>query len=227
MTPILRLGRWQEHPLDEKVAVVLTDPPYGDRTMSGFVSGSDVSKAGEFSYEAWDDAAIEEFVDVVVMLDPFWAIVFNDDDTAFKLRAAFRTRGWYAFADVPWIKDNAGARIQGDGPASGAEHITVARPSRTLPKERIGSRPPWYKGPIQPPGADKIVTGQKPLWLIEALLRDYTLPGDVVWDPHAGSGSTLIGCARLGRLGIGSEKNEETYNATSARIARGWTPELI
>jgi DNA modification methylase len=46
---------------------------------------------------------------------------------------------------------------------------------------------------------------QSPLPVIEALIRCYSQPGDLVVDPFAGGGSTLLLCAALGRRGIGYE----------------------
>ena len=39
----------------------------------------------------------------------------------------------------------------------------------------------------------------KPVALIEQQLRNSSRRGDVVLDPFAGSGSTLVACERLGR----------------------------
>ena len=39
----------------------------------------------------------------------------------------------------------------------------------------------------------------KPVALLEAMLRNSSRRGDIVFDPFAGSGSTLIACERLGR----------------------------
>ncbi|MBK6317870.1 MAG: site-specific DNA-methyltransferase [Dehalococcoidia bacterium] len=45
----------------------------------------------------------------------------------------------------------------------------------------------------------------KPVRLLELLLRNSTRRGDVVVDPFAGSGSTLIACELLGRTFVGLE----------------------
>lgn len=45
----------------------------------------------------------------------------------------------------------------------------------------------------------------KPVVLIEAMLRNSSRPGEIVIDPFAGSGSTLIACERLGRRCIAVE----------------------
>lgn len=46
---------------------------------------------------------------------------------------------------------------------------------------------------------------RKPRALIEQLIEDSTGPGGVVYDPFAGSGTTLLACERLGRIARVSE----------------------
>src|SRR5262245_19708125 len=41
--------------------------------------------------------------------------------------------------------------------------------------------------------------------LVEAVLSEYTSPGDVVLDPFAGYGTTLVVAERMGRTAIGVE----------------------
>lgn len=52
---------------------------------------------------------------------------------------------------------------------------------------------------------------QKPLWLMEAFIRAYTQPGDTVVDPYLGTGVTGKAALRLEREFIGYEKNPESY----------------
>lgn len=47
---------------------------------------------------------------------------------------------------------------------------------------------------------------QKPLALLEMLIKTYTNPGDTVLDPCMGSGSTIVAATRTGRKYIGIEK---------------------
>lgn len=49
---------------------------------------------------------------------------------------------------------------------------------------------------------------QKPVPLIEYLLRSYTEPGALILDPCFGSGSSLVAATNLGRRVIGIEKEE-------------------
>jgi DNA modification methylase len=52
---------------------------------------------------------------------------------------------------------------------------------------------------------------QKPVKLLERLITIFTDPGDVVIDPVAGSGATLIAAENTGRKGIGFEIKKDFY----------------
>ena len=59
--------------------------------------------------------------------------------------------------------------------------------------------------------SEKIHPTQKPVELLKFLIETFTDPGDVVIDPVAGSGSTLIAAERTGRKGYGFEIKKDFY----------------
>ncbi len=59
---------------------------------------------------------------------------------------------------------------------------------------------------------------EKPVALIEWLLKYYSKEGDVVLDPTMGSGSTGIACKNMNRNFIGIEMNEEFYELCCNRL---------
>ena len=59
---------------------------------------------------------------------------------------------------------------------------------------------------------------QKPVELLEYLLKTYTKEGDTVLDFTMGSGSMGVACANLNRNFIGIEIKEEYYNVANNRI---------
>lgn len=69
----------------------------------------------------------------------------------------------------------------------------------------------WERDDISNPLIRKIHPTQKPVKLIEKLIEIFTDDGDVVIDPVAGSGSTLIACENLNRKGIGFEIKKDFY----------------
>lgn len=59
---------------------------------------------------------------------------------------------------------------------------------------------------------------QKPVELLEYLIKTYSNEGDIILDNCMGSGSTAIACINTGRKFIGYELNEEFYNKCINRI---------
>jgi len=59
---------------------------------------------------------------------------------------------------------------------------------------------------------------QKPVALLEYLIKTYTKDGDIVLDNCMGSGSTGVACVNTGRKFIGMELDEKYFNIASKRI---------
>ena len=59
---------------------------------------------------------------------------------------------------------------------------------------------------------------QKPVALLEYLIKTYTNEGEVVLDNCMGSGSTGVACVNLNRKFIGIEKEESFFNIANSRI---------
>ncbi len=80
-----------------------------------------------------------------------------------------------------------------------------------------------YKNPTNILIFDKIRKGslhptQKPVSLLEYLIKTYTNEGDVVLDNCMGSGSTGVACKNLNRSFIGIELDENYFNIAKERI---------
>ena len=75
---------------------------------------------------------------------------------------------------------------------------------------------------IPPSGRDEKRFGkhptQKPLALIRRCLRASTHPGEIVFDPFVGSGSTGVAALGLGRRFWGAESLEEYAELSYARL---------
>lgn len=61
---------------------------------------------------------------------------------------------------------------------------------------------------------------QKPVVLMEYLIKTYTLDGETVLDFTMGSGSTGVACKNLNRSFIGIEKDENYFNIAKERIEK-------
>lgn len=59
---------------------------------------------------------------------------------------------------------------------------------------------------------------QKPILLLERIIELVTDPGDLVFDPFCGSGTTLVAAKLLGRKGIGIDISAEACELTRRRL---------
>lgn len=134
-------------------------------------------------------------------------------------REAFEANGLTGFAPVGILIPGMTVRMAGDGPSSWMLYANVARPKAL---SKWGTLPGGYTGP---PG-ERVHIGGKALWLMRALVRDYTKVGDLVCDPCAGAASTLIAAETERRRAIGAEVDPATHAVAMKRLRAGFTPTL-
>lgn len=69
-------------------------------------------------------------------------------------------------------------------------------------------------------GSGKLHPTQKPLDLMEYLIRTYTNENDLILDNCMGSGTTGLACLNLGRNFIGIEKDEKYFEIAKERLEK-------
>lgn len=78
----------------------------------------------------------------------------------------------------------------------------------------------WPRDVLEIPSEGSTVhPTQKPVALMEYLIRTYTNPGDTVLDNTMGSGTTGVAAVKTGRHFIGIERDPTYFEIASARIA--------
>jgi hypothetical protein len=218
----LRLGRWQEALAGVECDALIVDAPYSARTHSGHDRGLDTGRYDAINgtsadrraitYEGWTPEDVAAFVQDWSQRTRGWIVTITDHVLAPVWADALADQGRYVFAPLPWVAAASRVRLAGDGPSSWTCCIIVARP-RTgndrngRPYSKWGTLPGAYLHTSDRPSH----IGGKPLALMEALVRDYSRPGDLVCDPCAGYGTTLAAALRQGRRAIGSEMDPETH----------------
>lgn len=81
----------------------------------------------------------------------------------------------------------------------------------------------WPRDTVTP----KVHPTQKPVKLLEFLIRIFTDPNDVVIDPCAGSGTTLLAAANLGRRAFGFEIKKDFYQCGCKLLEKNVQPQLF
>lgn len=233
----LRLGDYREVLADVVCNAVILDAPYSGRVHNGHNVGmlaSDKaslsaykaanggrgcgsgSKRAQLLYDSWDQQDVAQCVDFWHPRCNGWFVSVTDHALAAVWESELQRVGRYVFPPLPFLEMGKQPRMQGDGPASWTCWIVVARPKKAAFMS-WGSLPGGYVryGSHTP---DRI-PGGKPLDLMRALVRDYSRPGDLVCDPCAGGGTTLLAAAQTGRRAIGAELSAETHAKALKRLS--------
>jgi site-specific DNA-methyltransferase (adenine-specific) len=210
-------------PTLQPVDAVITDPPYSERTHAGHDatarghkgSGNDGAARAGLGYQAMTPEAADWFAAEYARLCLGWVVWMTDHTLAPDIAKSLQNRGRYVFAPLPFFAPGSRVRLSGDGPSSWTDWIVV---SRTAAQSRWGTLPGGY---MSGPGwSDKARMGGKPTLLMNALVSDYSRPGDLVLDSHMGAGTTGVACAQTGRRFIGCEIEREAFDIACERISR-------
>ena len=113
-----------------------------------------------------------------------------------------------------WIKNNWTAGDLKGAYAKQTEFIIYAVKGRHLLNGRRDSDVLKYN---RVSGKKQVHQNQKPVDLLEYLIKKSSTKGDTVLDCFMGSGSTGVACNKLGRKFIGIELDAETYELAKKR----------
>lgn len=229
----LRLGRFQDALADiERCDAIITDPPYlgacakqggNQQAFRGMRVQSGPTVMG---YAPASKSLLDDLCAFARARCKGWFVAFNDFDGAAHLRANFRSHGNVVAEPIAWVKPPAITPTRGNRnlPKKGTEFITAARFN---PLPRRGWIPGSYIGPNSFTAQGQFVTGGKPLDLMRAIIRDFTKPGDLILEPFAGGGTTILAAVMEGRRCIASEMSEENFAISAKRLSKGYTTSLF
>lgn len=157
----------------------------------------------------------------VVRVTRGWALIFCQIEAVASWRAVLEEAGAKWRRGGIWDKGGM-PQLTGDRPAQGCECIAIAWCGDGRSAWNGGGRSGVWKCGHQADGPGREHPTQKPLALMEALITDFTQPGDLILDPFLGSGTTLVAAKRLGRPGVGWELDPTYLEVARRRI--GETP---
>lgn len=151
-----------------------------------------------------------------------WVLVFSDHEGSHSWKEDLEAAGLDYVRTGIWEKLGSTPQFSGDRPAVGHECIVIAHhPGRK--RWNGGGRHAVWRVPIVlnrgAGGERRVHTAQKPLVLMEALVRDFTDEGETILDPFAGSGTTVVAAKKNGRVGVGFELDPGYVAVANERIA--------
>jgi hypothetical protein len=199
-------------PLLPRVDAVITDPPYSERTHLGHDAVGNVR--AELGYAALSGEQAASLAGQLHALCDGWIVWMTDHTLAPVISNELARCGRYVFAPLPYFHAGRSVRLTGDGPCSWTDWVVVAR---TKAQSKWGTLPGGY---VAGPGwNDKARMGGKPTLLMDALVGDYSKPGQTVLDTHMGAGTTGVSCMTSWRKFIGCEIDRPTFELACERIA--------
>ena len=209
----------------KEINCVITDPPYG----ADFVSRRAVTPAGKrWVEEVAGDSSLDDAItlfdnamDRVLphVSDPGELYVFTRWDIVDTWIRVVRDLDRHGFAYKMMLVWDKGIPGMGDIDCNwgcGHELILYCKKGRR--------EVPYRRSSII--AVDKVHTTahihptEKPVALLEKLVEMSTKPGDLVVDPFAGSGSTLVAAQNLGRCAIGTELAERYIEPARRRLGQ-------
>ena len=109
--------------------------------------------------------------------------------------------------------------------SNGGEHINM-RKKKQIQKSVVNPRNFLEIKCVSNSGGHKIHPTQKPVALMEYMIKTYTNEGETVLDFTMGSGTTGVACINTNRNFIGIEKNLSYFNLATDRIHTSQPPLL-
>jgi hypothetical protein len=222
----LRLGRWEDVLAGVTCDSWISDPPYGKRTHESDAGERSDGHSSDGLAPAYEHLTPEDVRRIVLSWSPRvrdWMVPLTSHDLVPHWEAAFAEAGRYCFAPVPCVMRGMSFRKQGDGPSSWTVYAIAARPRE---KRFIGSG--CLDGAYVGPAGREAGGGRgKPMWLVNALVRDYSKPGALICDSFAGWGTTAAAAIGLGRRFVGAEMDAAAHAEAVRRLGRGVQIDLL
>jgi site-specific DNA-methyltransferase (adenine-specific) len=206
------LADWQ----GEKIRLLMTDPPYGMAFQSNRRTAT--SKADKVKGDQSTDEAQSVLQDALSGALPNLAndahvIVFCHDDSFEHTKSACEAAGLTFKRMLVWVKPNhTSGDLQGSfAPRKElAVHAVKGKPDVSPRRDDVYVQESQAKATDHPT--------EKPVEVLSYWMECLSDEGDLVADPFAGTGATLVAAAKMGRSWWGAELDDD-YHATAVERA--------
>lgn len=207
---------------DGSIDLIVTDPPYKltqrgqSGTMSGYWATDAARKGTVFEH---NNIEIEQYL-------PKFYRILKDDAHCYimcnnlNMPHFFDVIGKSGFHFVKLLVWDKQTKICGKYYMGQVEHIFFLRKGKDKPINDCGTSDLLTFHNVKDKNADgsNIHDSQKPIGLMQTLIRNSSNEGDIILEPFAGSGTTCIAALREKRKYIGIELDQHFYEVAKKRI---------
>lgn len=203
---------------DESIDCIITDPPY--EVISGGAQENEyVSRPTGIL--AKNDGKIFSYndIDISVWISECFRVLKNNTHIYIMTNfinlehylSEIRKAGFDIHNLLIWEKNNA---TPNRWYMKNCEYIIFARKGAAKPINNCGSKTVLTFNNVK----NRIHPTEKPIDLLELLITNSTLPGEIVLDPFGGSFSTALAAIKTGRKAISFEIDENFFNIGKERL---------
>ncbi len=206
---------------DKSIDLIVTDPPYkvtsrGNAGNSGGMLQKKINMKGQvFTH---NDLEITDWIGEFyrVLKDGSHCYIMTNNKNITEYLNETQKAGFKFIKNIIWDKGN---KIMGQFYMSQYEYIMFLYKGKAK-KINNCSTPDILSIPNKKTKIDgkNIHDTEKPIELMKILIENSSNEGDIVLDPFVGSGSTLLACKELNRIGIGYEIDKEYYELACKRL---------
>lgn len=184
--------------------LILTDPPYCVRYRDRF--GRSIANDTD------PESILGAFDDLYRILKPNrFCVCFYGWSKVDAFFSAWTKAGFRPVGHLIWHKDYASNT--GFVSYHHEQAYLLAKGDPLKPRYPIADVQPWeYSG-------NRIHPTEKAVSILQPLVCSFSEPGDLVLDPFAGSGSTLVAAALSGRAALGIELEDKYCQLARKRLA--------
>ena len=202
------------------IDMVMTDPPYSEKTHKGMRSLQiDGHAVSTIDFAAVDADFLRKAFEQCARICDRWVVSFIDWCHAASLQDCPPIGLDFIRLGI-WVKRNGMRQLTADRPAMGWEAIAfLHKTSEKLHWHGRGRHAVFDYLTVR---AGRFTANfhpaEKPVELVSEIIRLFTDRDDIVFDPFMGSGTTGVACVRSGRRFIGIEIGEDYFEIAKRRI---------
>lgn len=204
----------------ESFDLLLTDPPYktitgGDRNGANSIRPSGILSGNRKLFRLQNQLKPEDWMSLAYqsLKNNSHAYIFTNSLNLETMIHTAKSVGFKLHNVLVWEKNNC---TPSQFYMKNCEYVLFLGKGKAKYINNIGgSKTVHFFENIK---GKKLHPTQKPVELLEFYILNSTNPGDIVFDPFVGSGSTAIACMNTGRNFAGTELDKDYYDLAKKRV---------